>query len=159
MELATAIRRYLLTGATVTGYVVDQVCKDTPEKEIDGTGKMAVVLSEQAGWRTAPDMNSWEYPRLFVDCKADPSRDDSGGIIALDATDKAKALGRACKNMLVFPKLHCVWVGGVGSNPGLFVVSCDLWALPRRITPADQHPPKEGDTVTIRTEYAFTVLH
>jgi DNA-binding transcriptional regulator YdaS (Cro superfamily) len=111
-----------------------------------------------------PDrVQSVEYPRLIVDSKSDASRLATGEISVDDATDRALAVDKAVRGALLYPELRGERVGAVGSNPGLYVISCQRWAEPRIITAADRHSAAEraaeGDVVTVRTEYALEVVH
>ena len=163
MELLTAARRYLLEWPDTASLVQQRVYKERLGVVLDGTGLSAIVLTQGAGWASPDRVQSIEFPRLVVDCIADPQRDPTGAITVLDAEDKARALTRAVMPAFTFPRLRGERIGGFGSRPGLLIVSSQMWAGPRPLRAGDYHTNAErqaaGDTVLVRTEYALEVAH
>lgn len=157
MEVEAAARRYLMRDPTVAGYVQDRVYKNEAPL-LDSSGQSWLVVSRGSGWASPDDVQSAEFPRLIVDCTSDPDR-ENGLIVRDNAADKAYALARVVTPLFTFPNLRGRYIGGIGSTPGLFVISASKYAEPRLRTPADQHPPREGDTVTVRCEFALMVVH
>jgi hypothetical protein len=159
MELETAARRFLLADATVRGYVQDRVWKFRLEQKIDGTGQAALVVERSNGW-TAPDVvKSMEFPVLRVRSYVDPRRDMDGQIAELDAEDRAYALYRTLDRLL--HGRRDVWMGTVGSAPGLRVVSSARWAEPFMVTEKDRHGDADplGDAVYVTGEWALVTVH
>lgn len=157
MEIESAARRFLLQADGVRGYVGDSIWKYRLEESLEGTGGMAVVVVRSTGWATPQPLNTQEYPRLLIDVVADPTRDSRGEIQRLDAEDRAYAVARVIDPL--FHGKRGFWMGGMGNNRGLFVNSVQRGAEPVLITGADNHPPEAGDTVKVRTEYHFDVVH
>jgi hypothetical protein len=157
MEIESAARRYLLSLQPVTGYVGQKVFKFRLQEPIEGTGGLAIVVNRQSGWAAPEQIGTTEKPRLSVDCWADPTRVvGSGEIQALDAEDKAYALARVVRPYFCYPYLRNVFIGAVGSNPGLRVVDSDCNIEPRLL---EDHATDRGDTVTVRIEFALSVQH
>jgi hypothetical protein len=153
MEIESAARRYLLGIPEVAGYVGTRVFKFDLVEPLEGTGDRAVVVARQPGWRSPESVGTSEFPRLAVDCWADPTRvPDSGEIQTLDAADKAYALARVIRPWFCFPHLRNQWIGAFGSNPGLRVVDSE----PRML---EGHPVAAGDMVAVRIEFSMTVMH
>lgn len=157
MEIESAVRRHLLRDNTVRGYVEERVWKFRLEEAVDQTGLAALVVVRGNGWATPQPRNTQEYPILHVDAVVDPAREISGEIARLDAEDRAFALARVVNGIL--HGLRGVRLGGYARDPGLMVNSCQRWSEPRLITGADMHPPTAGDTVKVRSEFAFDVVH
>lgn len=155
-EVATAARRYLLGLADVASLVQQRVYKYALDVPVDGTGQAAVVVHPMPGWATPDPVQSSEFPRLAVDCHADPSRVPGTGEVAVaDAEDKAFALARAIIPWFRYPRLWGEWMGGFGSRPGLYVVTTAQWAEPRIV---EGHPGNVGDIRIVRAEFALQVL-
>jgi hypothetical protein len=164
MEIESSIRRYVL-GLPVVAAVGQKVFKFRLEELIDGTGSSAIVINRGAGWASPDPVKSTEFPRLIIDAVSDPTRDDTGAITTSDAADKAFAVARQIIPWFTFPNLRGEYIGAVGSNPGLYVVSSQQWAEPRLISLGDLHgtavlnEQAMGDTLTVRTEFALQIIH
>ena len=123
----------------------------------------AIVINRGPGWAGAGPVNSQRFPRLLVDVTADPSRDATGAITVSDAEDRAFAAAGVVIPLFTFPALRGERIGAVGSNPGLYVISSQLWEAPRLITVADLHgstvmnQAAMGDTKAVRTEFALAI--
>ena len=132
-------------------------------EQIDGTGRAAVVLTRGPGWASPDQVQSTEYPRLFVDSLADPTRGPAGEIMVQDGEDRAFALAMTIRPWFRYPRLRGERMGSFGSRPGLLVISSQQWAEPRLIRASDYHTILErkqaGDVVAVRTEYALEVVH
>lgn len=161
MEVETAVRRYLLDQAPVTGYVQAKVFKFRLEESIEGTSGLAIVVARNNGWATPDPITTQEYPILSVKCYADPTRFDDGEIRTLDAPDKAAALYRTV-NQFLHAKRGVRW-GARGSDEGLFVVTSQRWREPTLVTQKDLygHAANDplGDVVYVHAEYALQVIH
>jgi hypothetical protein len=164
VELETAARRHLLADDTCKGYVSGRVYKYRLEEKVDGTGKTALVVSRNNGWATPDPIGSCEYPILRVDCYADPTRDDTGEIRKLDALDKAYAVARAVKRAFYWPH-RGRFMGGVGSDLGLMVMSIAPRSEPYATTRSDMHGGGRtiveslGDSVYVTVEFNLTTIH
>lgn len=161
MEVATAFRRHLLGHDPTTGYVQQRVFKYRLGEKIDGTGGRAVVVYPNNGWATPDPVTTQEYPILAVKCFADHDRDDDAQIREYNAEDKAMALYRVVDQRL--RGIRGRWIGSVGQNPGLFVVTSQRWKEPVITTEKDRHGQQSGDplgdVVYAYVEYALQVIH
>lgn len=122
MELETAARRHLLRIPSVTGYVGRRVFKNTLVESPAGTAGYAIVVRRAVGWTTPDTVKTLEYPRLIVECWADPDREPTGETAVENAIDKAYALYRAVDRVLHGRRDE--WWGAGGTDPGLRVISC-----------------------------------
>lgn len=77
------------------GWVFTSMTDDKPMRDVEGTGKCAVVLTYHDHWSPQTLWHSSKFPRLNVLIYADASRDTSGMITRRDAEDKAKLVWRA----------------------------------------------------------------
>jgi len=163
VEVETAARRYLLAQSAVAAYVGTKVFKFKLEELINGSGGAAIVLNRVSSWAGSNPVNSSRFPILAVDVTTDSSRDDLGEITTVDATDKAYAATGVVIPLFTYPSLRGQWIGAVGSNPGLYVISSAMWREPRLIGVGDMHgstvlnEAQIGDTKTVRTEFALQV--
>lgn len=168
MRIETALRRYLLQQQPVTSLVQQRVWKyrvgggDLEPQQIDQTGRAGIVIRTGVGWADPSRVGSAQFPRVFVDCISDCSRDSDGLMLRDDANDRAYALAAAVHPFLVYPELRGVEIGAAGDREGVLVVSSVCYVEARSITVSDYHTVAEvkaaGDTVTVRTEYAMEVL-
>ena len=157
MQLLTAARKRLLSDPTIDGYVAKKVWKLRLEQQLDGTGGLAVVVSQNGGWVTPDTVQTTKYPLLRIDAVADNSRLPSGEIATLDAVDKAGALQQVI-DKLIHGKRGEIW----GGANGLLIVSVARWREPVLYTHDDAHGGNRavgdknlGDCVYWRTEYAL----
>lgn len=122
MEIETALRRHLLGLQTVNGYAAGRVFKHTLVVSPEGTGGYALVVRRLRGWASPDTVQSSEFPRVVVECWADPDRDDDGMRLSENGHDKAWALFRAVDREL--HRKRDVWWGAGGVEPGLRIVTC-----------------------------------
>lgn len=159
VEVETAFRRLFLDDATIRGYVRDGVYRYRLEERIQGTGGRALVLRPGSAWAAADPVKTSEFPTLEVEAYADPDRDAAGNMTAANAEAKAKALSRAVTNAMANLRIRGTWVGGIGSQRGLYVISCRPWRLPLTISASDEHgpagPESLGETVKVRSVFAI----
>lgn len=164
MEVEAAARRYLLSDATVTGYVGHRVFRDKLLEPLQ-PGQMAVVIWRDGGWGAPDPGNTQEYPFLIIDCYADPDRDERGLFTTSNAGTKALGLYRAVDPLFQGPRApKSDLVGAFGSNPGLLVLSSQRWSEPFKRSAGDLHPGQSereglGDAEVVRTRYAWQVVH
>lgn len=160
MEIESAARRHLKGIDDVAGHVGSRVYKFRLEEPLE-RGGCALVVSRAPGWAASYPRKTSEFPVLWVDCYADPSRFDNGDVKELDAEDKAMSIARTLKK-----HLHGVrdeWWGAVGTDRGLRIVTCEQWQLPQIIRDRDRHGGRVsdmtmdalGDSVVVRTKWAL----
>lgn len=159
MEVTTAVRRHLLSVDAVRGYVGARVFKHRLEEKVDGTGRCAVVVKRTGGWASPDPIKTSEYPILLLEFHADPSRNEYGEIEVSNAEDRAWSLFR-----VVDPVLHGKrdqWWGGMGTDPGLKVITSARNSEPDLTAQSDQHSsaPPLGDSVFVTVRYSLEVVH
>lgn len=165
VEVETAMRRYLIAQAGVNGYVVGKVYRHRLEVPVEKTGGAAIVLRRNGGWAQRDPVKTSEFPIVQVRVIADPTRDDDGNVAKGDALDRAWAVQRA-----ITPTLHGlrdVWMGAVGSNRGLRVITCQAWGEPMELMDRDMtgtahhllYGDPLGDTAMVIAQYALQVVH
>lgn len=164
------MRRQALADSTVNGYVAGKAFKYRLEEKVDGTGGVALVFIRDGGWSAPDNVQTSEYPLVWMRCYADPSRNGDGTIKEADAADKAWALYRAA-NALFHAKRGVRW-GPVGSDEGLMVVTAKRWTEPFAVTQDDMHGRTArlanaggsggenlGDSMYVACQYALHVVH
>jgi hypothetical protein len=164
VEIEPALRRYLLDVPEVRGIVGPAgVHKQKLYEPVSGKGKRAVVVrANSGGWSIPNQINTQEFPLLALDFWADKSRDSGGKEAADDCADNARAVYRVVDKLL--HGLRGRYVGGMGGNPGLYVVTCDRWSEPVTATEDDTktwpaYNMDLGDAAVVSVQYALTVFH
>lgn len=59
-------------------------------RNVEGTGKACVVLSDRTSWAGPNQHNTARFPTLLVEVFADASRDSQGNVVADDADRRCK---------------------------------------------------------------------
>lgn len=158
MEIESAVRRHLLNSDPVKGHVQGRVYKHRLEEPLP-KGGLALVVTRQPGWATTMPRKTAEFPVVWVDVYADPTRDHAGDIERLDAEDKGFAVARTLKGLMHGRRGE--WWGAVGSNRGLMVVTSEQWQLPVILRDTDLHKGDRmralGDSVVVRTKWALQI--
>lgn len=161
MEVHSAMRRRALEAPAITGYTSERVWRGDLEEGLERTGKAALVFNRKPGWATPDTVQTIEYPTVWADCYADPTRDEFGDVALDDGEDKAYALARAVER--TFHARRGEWWGAVGSNPGLMVVTCVRGQepyLPGETRSGQRRMfPDLGDTVLVRTVWHLQVAN
>jgi hypothetical protein len=162
VEVEPAVRRRLLDDLTVRGYVADRVYKHKLDTHVQGTGQRAIVVRTDGGWAQPDEVQTSEFPMLYVDFWADRSRNTAGKATADDAVDNARAVYRAADRLL-HARRGERW-GAFGSHPGLMVVSSARFSEPVVQTERQSHggaflSVKLGDCAVITVRYALHVVH
>jgi hypothetical protein len=152
MEVETAVRKFLLSQSSVTGYVGQRVFKFQLTEPVHATGNRAVVIRRVGQWTPPDPVKTSEYPIVQVECWADPDRDGDGNVLVSNALDKAFAVQR-----VIDPLLH----GRRGVKfSDLDVVSVQRWSEPIMVTQDDTHGSgRLGDSAYVLTRYAMHVVH
>ena len=97
-SLALAARNYLAEKSDLTallgsnGLFPTWIFVDSPEENIETTGKAMVVISVLDGWAGANEHNTARFPRLTVDIWVDPTRNPDGSVRKKDAKIRAEAI-------------------------------------------------------------------
>jgi hypothetical protein len=163
VEIEPAYRRALLAVPGVRGIVgSDGVYKRKLYATISGSGKRAIVVRSDGGWATPNQINTPEFPLLTLDFWADHSRRENGEQMADDNAENARAIYRVVDKLI-----HGVrgrHVGGMGSDPGLYVVTSDRWSEPVLATPDSvktwpAYNMDLGDAAVLSVQYALQVIH
>ena len=164
MELETAARRFLLSEPAVNGYVAGKVFKHTLVQTPSGTGGCALVVRRSSGWASPDLVKTSEYPRLLVECWADPDRYDSGDRAVDNAVDKAFALFRVVDASM--HGLRDVWWGAGGSDSGLRIVSCvrsgepdAVWGQRVLSVGPDSRPADVAEMAMVLAVYNLHLVH
>jgi hypothetical protein len=152
VEIDAAARRRVMSIVPIVGYVQSKVFRFRLEQTVQGTGGRAIVVTRQAGWQTPDPVQTYASPMLWIDCYADPDRDQAGLMV------QAYAVAR-CLDVL-HNERDTYW-GAVGSNPGLRVVYCGKAGEPRLMTDADRHRDDDplGDMALVRTYWRLITEH
>lgn len=161
MELETAVRRHLVKDQTVNGYVQGKVFKHTLELNLEGTGGYAIVVRRAPGWALPDPIKSSEFPRLVVECWADPDRDEQGMKASENGATKALSLYRAVDRLLHAKR--DVWWGAGGGERGLRIITSardlDPAALGGPSASVDNRPALFGDLSMVPATYQIQTVH
>lgn len=147
MEVEAALRRFLLSDSTITGYVGDKVYKhELVDDELVESGGRALVVRRFGGW-TAPNVwNTQEFPLVNIQCWADAF---CLGVDE-DPIDNAWALYRAMD-----PLLHGTGDVTWGGTDGLYIVHCQRHAEPLLMPPAED----QAGARYVSVMYAVQTFH
>lgn len=111
-SLTKAARNFLAQKLSVTtllgdGSVDDAdadwdtwIFMDSPEINIEGTGKAMIVLSVEGGWAGANIHNTARFPQLYVDVWVDPTRNLDGSVAIKDAKMRVEEILNAVDDFL-----------------------------------------------------------
>ena len=110
-------------GPWEQGWVFQGLEEIKPFRDVEGTGKSAIVLRVMDSWGQNKH-NSASFPTLQVLVWADPTRNADGSTTARDATAKCEVVCRAVDRLLHDPaNSRHIWPLGP-SMGNLFVVAC-----------------------------------
>lgn len=160
MEVTPAVRRHLMWDDTVKGYVQDRVYKAKLYTHVQNTGRRAVVVRTDGGWRQPDAVNTARFPLLVIDHWADCTRDSNGDKTGDDAIENAMAVWRAT-DPLLSRKRNTFW-GAFGVDPGLYVIVAEPFAEPVVQTRDESHQGsflgvKLGECAVVTVSYALTL--
>lgn len=157
-QVEAAARRELLNDDTVRSLTNGRVYKyrAEPDLQVDGTGRLIIVLNRQPGWQTPDPVKTGRFPVLQVKVIVDPSRSVEGWIETLDGESRAFALQTPLDRIFHFRRGW--WCGRLGKQSGRYVISSQRWNEPTlQETPGTRPPAEQGDLVTVNYEYALTL--
>lgn len=83
------------------GWVFSGDLTGDPYRQVEGTGKCAVVLYSYDAWAPATTMHTLRFPRLQVAVYADDSRDPGGNPLTHDAETRCEAV-----HLAIHPLFH-----------------------------------------------------
>jgi hypothetical protein len=154
------VRRWLLAAASVTGYVGPRVYKFRLLERVSGEGRRAIVVRRSNDWARPDSVQTPENPIVLVEVYADETRNPDGTIKRSDAEDNCLAVYRAVDPLL--HGLRGMYLGAVGTNPGLMVVSSQRWSEPILQRANELHMQDErrysiGDGALLTAAYAMQV--
>lgn len=119
MNIVTAVRRRLRQESGLTGLA--RVDKFRLDRDVSGTGDLAVVVSLNGSWRETHQ--TAQFPRIGITIYADVSRDSSGEVTAEDAEDRIIAAWKQVDAVLHRPTMEAVWWGAAGESGVLVLFS------------------------------------
>jgi hypothetical protein len=161
VELEAAARRHLLTDSTITGYVAGRVEPFRLKRRVDPHGTRAIVIERGPAWSETERYEgaSAEFPTLAIRCWADSTRDNDGNVTSLNRVENAYAVWRAVHNFIHNRRPGQIW-GRTGSNPGLLVNTCSLWAGPTHLDGQGSiNGVPVGEAAVVTASYAMNVAH
>lgn len=146
MEVETGVAALLMQNPDVMELVKGNVGKYRLLFPVDGNGGIGVRVWKSNGWATPDPVGTFEYPIVVVDVVADPTRGAGGAIVNLDAETRAYRVARKIRDLLNDLR-------DVKLSKDLYIARIARGSEPRLVRASDQHPPEEGDTVTVRVEF------
>ena len=105
-SLALAARNYLAEKTDLTALLGSSavfpawIFVDTPEVNIESTGKAMVVVSVLDGWAGANEHNTAAFPRITIDIWVDPTRNPDGSVRRKDAKARAEVIYKSINKYL-----------------------------------------------------------
>ena len=161
MELETAVRRHLIADEGVNGYVTSKVFKNALLVSPQGGGGYAIVVRRAPGWAQPDRVKTSEFPRLMVECYADPDRNSDGTKKVENGTDKAWGLFRVV-DQLLHARRDEFWGAG-GTDAGLRIITCARDSEPTVLGgptgDARAPDPLLGDLSVVQALYAVQAVH
>lgn len=151
-----------MASQTVNGYVAAKVFKHALLVSPAGTGGCAIVVRRVGGWTQPDPVTSQEYPRLLIECYADPDRNTDGTKKVENGTDKAWALWRAVDAAIAAGRRD-QWWGAGGDDSGLRIITCVRTGEPTAIGgPSSENvaaDPVLGDMSKVQALYDIQTVH
>lgn len=84
-----------------------------PERNVEGSGKCAIVITQTGHWALQNMHNTAQFPTLSIIIYADHSRDDRGRITRKDAGDKCLEIYNRLNPFIHDPAHNITDMGGV----------------------------------------------